>query len=238
MRRIPKGALPVNVDPPGRPARSLVQAQHDLALGLRKLAPTANPAEHARKSHFDACHKPALAEPLHREQRGICVYCEGRVRPDEGTVEHWVALSRDPARALDWKNLYLSCTVADSCDKHKADQSMGTLPLPCDCSYEQHVGFTSGGEIYAKEGPYREALEGVLGTSDEPKVLNLNGRRQRAARAAAIEQLKAQIAGTGRSLPLEQRQAVAAKLLARNPLPAYVGAQVAWVLWETGARPG
>lgn len=70
------------------------------------------------------------------------------------------------------------------------------------------------------------------------KVLNLNGPMQRAAREAAIDQLKEQIVGTGRSLPLDQRRAVAARLLARNPLPAYVGAQVAWVLWETGARPG
>lgn len=237
MRRIQKGPLPVNVSPPDRPARSLVQAQHDLAAGLRKLPSAAKAPEHARKSHFDAMHKPALTAPLCHEQRGICVYCEGRVRAAEGTVEHWVALSRDPARALEWKNLYLSCTVADSCDKHKADQSMGTLPLPCDCSYEEHVGFTSRGEIYAKNGPYREALEAVLGTSDDPKVLNLNGRTQRAAREAAIDQLKEQIAGTARSLPLEQRRAVAARLLARSPLPAYVGAQVAWVLWETGARP-
>ena len=237
MRRVSKGPLPVNVSPPDRPARSLVQAQHDLASGLRELAPTANAAEHARRTHVDALHKPTLTAALQSEQRGICVYCEGRPRPEESTVEHWVALSRDPARALEWKNLYLSCAVTDSCDKRKANRSMGLLPLPCECRYEDHVGFTSGGEIYAKEGPYREALDAVLGTPTDPKVLNLNGRTQRAARAAAMDQLRQQLLGTGRSLPLEQRQAVAERLLARNPLPAYVGAQVAWVLWETGARP-
>lgn len=235
MRGVTKGKPPKNVNRPDLPHRSLTVAQQQLKAGLLTAS---HPAHHARDEHFDMTHKPTLSAGLAAEQRGICVFCENRVRPGTGTIDHWIALSEEPGRALEWKNLYLSCPTKESCNAFKLEKSMGSIPRPCDCRLEDHVGFTSGGEIYAKDGPYREALEAVLGTADEPKVLNLNGRTQRAARAAAIDQLKQEIAGTGRSLPLEQRQAVAAKLLARNPLPAYVGAQVAWVLWETGARPG
>ncbi|HNJ77562.1 MAG TPA: hypothetical protein PLE72_12395 [Azospira sp.] len=125
MRGLAKPAPPKNVAADGQQARAMTQARKDL---LHDLPQQANQSAHARAC-FNALDKPKLRKVLREEQGALCVYCERRVTTEERVdagrpaprIEHWRPLSLSPQLALDWDNLYLSCTTEHSCDRRKED---------------------------------------------------------------------------------------------------------------------
>ena len=169
MRGIVKRAPPRNVSPDGQERASMQQAERNMRAGLPAAA---DPSHHAR-AHFDAMDKKKLRAVLLQEQRAICVYCERRIKDEEGEevppIEHWRSLSGCPDVALHWRNLYLSCPFTGTCDDAKAhrrlrwDEADADLPWPVEMQYERCVGWRSNGDIYVRtDAPLSDAQRRAL----------------------------------------------------------------------------
>ena len=252
MRGIVKRAPPRNVSPDGQERASMQQAERNMRAGLPAAA---DPSHHAR-AHFDAMDKKKLRAVLLQEQRAICVYCERRIKDEEGEevppIEHWRSLSGCPDVALHWRNLYLSCPFTGTCDDAKAhrrlrwDEADADLPWPVEMQYERCVGWRSNGDIYVRtDAPLsdaqRRALELAIadraaGAAKRTAILNLNHPALREARAAAIDAERARM---GRDFPnrtatTEEKAERAAAMLDESPYPPFVSIRVAWLRKELG----
>ncbi len=233
------------MSPDGQAARSLVHAEQDYLAAL--------PAEQDQttfaRSRFDQLDKIKLRAVMYREQRSICVYCERRVQEGHPapTIEHWRPLSRDHQQALCWKNLYLSCPTAGTCDDAKGrrplkwDEAHPDLPWPVEFAYEDVLGFTSRGEIYvrgdvAMDEARRRALDLAIdarrdGDRSRTAILNLNHPTLVAARAAALdsERIRLQQDFEERTASRDERGERANDLVAGDPLPPFVSIRAAWL---------
>lgn len=62
---------------------------------------------------------PQIKEALLAETSDKCAYCESKVTHIAyGDIEHVIAKSVDPARAVEWENLTIAC---DRCNQNKSD---------------------------------------------------------------------------------------------------------------------
>src|SRR5882672_5137898 len=155
MRGVSKPWSPANVSRDGHAPCSLRDTERDY---LAALPPEAERSTHAR-TRFNQLDKQKLREVMYREQRSICVFCEGPIGEGNPTprIDHWRPLSVHPEHALHWKNLYLSCPSAETCDAAKGDRALRWdnadphLSWPTDVRYEDLVGFTSRGDIYVRK---------------------------------------------------------------------------------------
>jgi uncharacterized protein (TIGR02646 family) len=244
MRRVYKSQPPVNVSPEGQERCSMLEAERRLTASLATMAGATvqERAEHAR-GHFDALEKKNLRDVLHEEQRHLCVYCERRIKnkvgPDAPPIEHWRPLSRFPAQALHWDNLYLSCrrTNVSSCDDSKGhmrlvwDEADEDLPWPSETAYEEWLGFTSGGEIYVRtDARISEAARRALELAIKA-ILNLDDPALREARREALDNERRRLGKDfpGRTATAEERAARAEEVLRSSSYPAFVSIRVAWL---------
>ena len=145
------------------------------------------------------------------------------------------------------KNLYLSCTFVGTCDDAKADGRLAwseddaDLPWPADASYEEWMGFTSGGETYVRrDAPItlaaRRALELAIadqadGARRRRSILNLNHPALIEARKAAIDAERARMARDfpNRHATEDERRARADAMLNDRPYPPFVSIRVAYL---------
>jgi uncharacterized protein (TIGR02646 family) len=236
MRSITKSPAPTNVSPDTQGVRSLLQASAQLRADLNS-ADAAQDAKAARTA-FDALEKEKLREPLKKDQRGLCVYCERRIGNDRDPVEHWRPLSRAPRDALHWENLYLSCATEGTCDDCKGDRELN-LPWPTQLAFERSIGFTSDGRLYVRlDAPLtpevRQALEAaiddrVVDRRRQPAVFNLNQRTLCEARSAAIDAVRTRLERQfpNRTASKDERRALAQALLAQTERPEFVSIRVA-----------
>jgi uncharacterized protein (TIGR02646 family) len=123
--------------------------------------------------------KSALHDALCHEQGHICCYCNRRIGPDNSHVEHIIARSREPSRALDYGNLLASCGRDDpppilTCGHSKGGQSLPVTPLQPDC--ETRFYYTAAGEIRGLDG---DAMETT-------RICNLNADALVRLRAEAM----------------------------------------------------
>jgi len=245
MRRVSKPWPPADVSPDGQAARSFVHAEQDYLASL----PTEHDQTAFARSRFDQLDKTKLRAVMYHEQRSICVYCERRIQAGHPPprIDHWRPLSRDHQQALCWKNLYLSCPTAGTCDDAKGgrplkwDEAHTDLPWPVEFAYEDALGFTSRGEIYVRsDAPLdearRRALELALddrpdGDRSRAAILNLNHPTLVAARAAALdsERTRLQQDFEGRTASRDERGERANDLVAGDPLPPFVSIRAAWL---------
>jgi uncharacterized protein (TIGR02646 family) len=245
MRRIPKPWPPADVSPDGQIRRSFVDAEREY---LEALPNQVQRAAFAR-AEFDRLDKVKLRVVMYREQRSICVFCERRV--EEGypgpSIDHWKPLSGNHQLALRWKNLYLSCPTAETCDDAKGGKSLrcegsnSDLPWPTDFAYEDILGFTSSGKIYVRmdvniDDSVRRALALAIdpqphANGSRPAILNLNHRVLVAARIASIDGERERIARefVGRHATKPERETRAAALLQMDPFLPFVSVRVAWL---------
>ena len=206
------------------------------------------------RSAFDGLDKQKLRTEMYREQRSLCVYCERQIA--EGfpppRIDHWRPLSIEPALALGWKNLYLSCTTPDTCDSAKGDRALRWddtdphLPWPVNIRYEDVVGFSSRGEVYVRSdvalaGATRRALD--LAIADRPDgagvrrgIVNLNHPALVKARRAAVrgERKRLEREFKNRTATREEREERASQLLGRGQFPQFVSIRVAWLRKRLG----
>lgn len=145
---------------------------------------------HRKQPHADYdnyADKEALRHVLVDEQRGVCCYCQSRIRatPNGMKIEHWQCQTGYPARQLDFTNLLGACLGGHGRperDQH-CDSRKGNADLcfsVCDPAHpiERQIRFLGNGEITSDDAAVRDALDDVL---------NLNWTRLVSNRKAVLE---------------------------------------------------
>lgn len=131
---------------------------------------------------------------LVHEQHGICAYCMRRIRMDSHSrVEHFVPLSSDKDKALDYNNMFGVCDGGEKlnggkehilcCDAHKKETVISTSPL--NRVQMDKIAYDKNGKIYTE--PRDETME-----KDINEVLLLNGiqKKDGTVRDTSTELLK------------------------------------------------
>lgn len=138
-----------------------------------------NPGKTYDSKEFQT-YRSELTEVLMKEQRGICAYCCGRIKPGKVHNEH--IEPRHPRkyeskRSLDYTNLVASCNTAGTCGTKKDndyDETQFVSPLNPEC--EDKFTYYPNGTI--------EGDEYTIG------LLNLNDYELRDARRATYKKLQ------------------------------------------------
>jgi uncharacterized protein (TIGR02646 family) len=146
--------------------------------------------QHRQQQHADYdnyADKDGLRQALVAEQRGVCCYCQSRIRatPDGMKIEHWQCRSNFPALQLEYRNLLGACLGGEGrprehqhCDTSKGDQPLCFSVCDAGHPIERHIRFLGDGRIQAEDGAVNAALS---------EVLNLNWGRLVANRRATLE---------------------------------------------------
>ncbi len=121
--------------------------------------------------------KATLRQALVAEQRGLCCYCQSRIRatPEGMKIEHWQCQADHPERQLDFGNLHGVCkgNEGQPIDRQHCDTRKGNSGLcfsVCDLAHpiERKIRFLGNGEITSDDDAVRTAIN---------EVLNLNWSR-------------------------------------------------------------
>ncbi|MBU2832427.1 retron system putative HNH endonuclease [Acidithiobacillus ferriphilus] len=130
--------------------------------------------QHRRQPHADYDNytdKAALRQALVAEQRGLCCYCQSRIRatPEGMKIEHWQCQASHPGRQLDFGNLHGACLGGydrpereQHCDTRKGNN--GLCFSVCDPAHpiERQIRFLGDGTISANDAAIEDALNAVL----------------------------------------------------------------------------
>ncbi|MEZ0332119.1 MAG: hypothetical protein ACAH07_11380 [Methylophilaceae bacterium] len=134
--------------------------------------------------------KAALRQTLVAEQRGLCCYCQSRIRatPESMKIEHWQSQTVFPQQQLDFGNLHGACLGGHGrlereqhCDTRKGN---GALCFSvCDPAHpiERQIKFLGDGQIKSDDATIDAALNNVL---------NLNWSRLANNRKAVLDAFK------------------------------------------------
>jgi uncharacterized protein (TIGR02646 family) len=146
--------------------------------------------QHRQQPHADYDNytdKAALRTALVAEQRGVCCYCQSRIRatPDGMKIEHWQCQADHPARQLDFTNLLGACLGGHGrperdqhCDTRKGNADL-CLSV-CDPAHpiERLIHFLGNGQITSDDEAVSMALN---------EVLNVNWPRLVSNRKAVLD---------------------------------------------------
>ncbi len=130
-----------------------------------------------------------LRNALAAEQRGLCCYCMGRIRPnrDAMKIEHWQCQARYRDEQLNYRNLLGACLGGDGqppcfqhCDTRKADADLRWNPADPEHRIEARVKYRPDGTIESDDHTFNKQLN---------KVLNLNLEVLKANRKSALKAL-------------------------------------------------
>lgn len=130
--------------------------------------------QHRQQSHADYdnyADKATLRQALVAEQRGLCCYCQSRIRatPEGMKIEHWQCQADHPVRQLDFSNLLGACLGGHGrpereqhCDTRKGNN--GLCFSVCDPAHpiERQIRFLGDGKISANDAGIDAALNAVL----------------------------------------------------------------------------
>lgn len=72
--------------------------------------------------------RPLVRQQLHREQEGLCVYCEGYLDEQDGHIEHIKTRSAHPRLMFVYDNLAHSCNDPNHCGHHRKSQALPIEP--------------------------------------------------------------------------------------------------------------
>ena len=148
--------------------------------------------------------KANLRMSLVAEQRGVCCYCQSRIRAtsDRMKIEHWRCQTTYPKRQLDFINLLGSCLGGHGrpereqhCDTHKANADL--CFSVCDPAHpvERLIRFLGNGEITADEVLVKTALNDTL---------NLNFSRLANNRKAVLQAFQQRLESGRRVDPVRE----------------------------------
>ena len=141
---------------------------------IQKGPEPASLTRHRQQPHADYdnyADKAALRQALVAEQRGLCCYCQSRIRatPEGMKIEHWQCQADHPARQLDFGNLHGACLGGHGrpereqhCDTRKGNN--GLCFSVCDPAHpiERQIRFLGDGNIKADDAAIDEAFNAVL----------------------------------------------------------------------------
>jgi len=127
---------------------------------------------------------------LHREQQGLCVYCEGEIGPDEGHVEHIKSRSRYPERVFDFTNLAHSCDGRKHCGHFKDNNILSIEPRPgCNSFFDLMATdgrLTSAVDLDEEDKKRADATLQILGLNT-PKLARLRQQFSTVLRSLASD---------------------------------------------------
>ena len=115
--------------------------------------------------------KDDLRRALVSEQRGLCCYCMGRIRPDRTCmkIEHWQCQARYPEDQLRYQNLLGTCLGGSGkrprgqhCDTSKGDQDLEWSPADPTHDIEARIRYESDGSIRSDDTIFDGQLKDVL----------------------------------------------------------------------------
>jgi uncharacterized protein (TIGR02646 family) len=141
---------------------------------IQKGPEPASLTQHRQQPHADYDNygdKAALRQTLVAEQRGLCCYCQSRIRatPEGMKIEHWQCQADHPARQIDFSNLHGACLGGHSrpereqhCDTRKGNN--GLCFSVCDPAHpiERQIRFLGDGKISADDAATDECINAVL----------------------------------------------------------------------------
>ena len=167
---------------------------------IRKGSEPATLTQHRKQPHADYdnyADKAALRQALVAEQRGLCCYCQSRIRgtPENMKIEHWQCQARHSGRQLDFGNLLGACLGGHGrpereqhCDTRKGNDDL--CFSVCDLAHpiERQIKFLGDGRIQSDD----DAIDTELN-----RVLNLNQSRLVRNRKAVLDAFKQRL-GKGR----------------------------------------
>lgn len=129
---------------------------------------------HRQQAHADYdnyADKDALRQSLVTEQRGLCCYCQSRIKPDpqKMKIEHWQCQANYPNRQLDYQNLLGAClgghgnpTQEQHCDTRKGNAELCFCPTDPMHPIEQQIRYLGDGNITSDDENIKTALNDVL----------------------------------------------------------------------------
>lgn len=156
---------------------------------IQKGPEPASLTRHRRQPHAsydNYLDKAALRQALVAEQRGVCCYCQSRIRatPGDMKIEHWQCQAGHPSRQLDFRNLHGVCkgNEGQPIDRQHCDSRKGNSNLcfsVCDPTHpiERKIRYSGDGEITSDDEAVRVAIN---------EVLNLNWSRLKENRKSAL----------------------------------------------------
>ena len=132
--------------------------------------------------------KDALREALATEQRGLCCYCMGRIRPGaKMKIEHWRCQAHYPNERLSYRNLLGAClgnegqpARSQHCDTKKGDADLLWNPANPAHAIEERVRYGPDGAIWSSDKKFDDQLN---------RVLNLNLAFLKNNRQAVLDSL-------------------------------------------------
>lgn len=103
--------------------------------------------------------KNEVKSVLIREQKGLCAYCMRRIRMNSHSrIEHWVPLSIDKEKAIDYNNMLGVCDGGEQvtggqghilcCDAHKGEREISINPL--NKVQMDKIAYKTDGTIYTE----------------------------------------------------------------------------------------
>ena len=116
--------------------------------------------------------KEELRQALVREQRGLCCYCQSRIRPEFGRmkIEHWRCQANYPGEALAYANLLSACMggegqrfQAQHCDTRKGDRDLTRSPTNPAHRVGELVRYLGDGTIASDDQDFQRDLNVILG---------------------------------------------------------------------------
>ena len=115
--------------------------------------------------------KNELRIALVAEQRGLCSYCMGRIRPKRESmkIEHWRSRARYPGEQLNYRILLGSCPGEEGkpmrlqhCDTRKGDMDLKWNPAAPAHHVETRVRYERDGSIHADDAGFDGQLNDIL----------------------------------------------------------------------------
>lgn len=139
--------------------------------------------QHRQQPHADYDNygdKAALRQTLVAEQRGLCCYCQSRIRatPEGMKIEHWQCQADHPGRQLDFGNLHGACLGGHGrpeneqhCDTRKSNNVLCFSVCDPAHSIERQIKFLGDGRIESDDVAVNDALNDVLNLN-WPRLVN------------------------------------------------------------------
>ena len=133
-------------------------------------------APHGTGTYNNYQGKHDLRQALVSEQRALCCYCTGRIRPGAASmkIEHWRCQSRHSDQELDYRNLLAACRGGHGnpardqhCDTRKGESDLEWNPADPVHHIETRISYKLDGTISSPEENFNTQINEVLN-------LNLN----------------------------------------------------------------
>ena len=129
---------------------------------------------HRKKPHSDYGNyeaKDDLRHALITEQRGLCCYCMGRIRPERASmkIEHWRCREHYEGEQLKYRNLLGACLGGGGtpahlqhCDTKKGDKDLTWNPADRTRDIATRIWYELDGSIRSDDADFDGQLKNVL----------------------------------------------------------------------------